>query len=132
MIVSVPGRRGPRGVTSRILHILDWVASRPVIAATVVMLDLAWVVFAVLFQFPTRLEAVFQTLVSAVTLAMVFTIQHTQERERRVIHRKLDEILRVLPGADKTMITLEAAPDEDLTEAGRVHADARESRDTDP
>src|SRR6478672_10556588 len=103
-----------RHPASRVLHGLDWVASRPSIAVTVVILDLVWVAFSARFEFPTRLEAVFQTMVAAVTLAMVFVIQHTQSRQQAVTQRKLDEILRALPGADNALITLEKAPDQAL------------------
>jgi low affinity Fe/Cu permease len=90
---------------------------------TVVGLDLLWVVFSARFEFPTRLESVFQTMVAAVTLAMVFVIQHTQAREQAATQRKLDEILRSLPAADKSMITLETAPDRELRAAARAHRD---------
>ncbi|TQL61889.1 low affinity iron permease family protein [Oryzihumus leptocrescens] len=120
------GPRWSRHPASRVLHGLDWVASRPSIAVTVVALDLLWVVFSARFEFPTRLESVFQTMVAAVTLAMVFVIQHTQSREQAATQRKLDEILRSLPAADKSMITLEAAPDDELRAAARTHRDARE------
>ena len=120
------GPRWSRHPASRVLHALDWVASRPSIAVTVVGLDLLWVVFSARFEFPTRLESVFQTMVAAVTLAMVFVIQHTQAREQAATQRKLDEILRALPAADKSMITLETAPDHELRAAARAHRDVRE------
>ncbi len=107
---------------------MDWLASQSWIAVTVIVLDLLWVAFSARFEFPTRLETVFQTMVAAVTLAMVFVIQHTQARQQAVTQRKLDEILRALPGTDKSLITLENAPDVALQEAARRHLDAR----TDP
>jgi len=62
---------------SRLLHVLDRVAGRPVVAVAVVEADLVSVLYSGLVGFPTRLETVFQTLVAALTLAMVFIIQHT-------------------------------------------------------
>src|SRR6476619_4431767 len=115
-----------RQPASRVLHGLDWLASKSWVAVTVVILDLVWVAFSARFEFPTRLEAVFQTMVAAVTLAMVFVIQHTQSRQQAATQRKLDEILRSLPDADKSMITLEAAPDDELRAAARTHRDVRE------
>ena len=119
--------------TSRILmlHTLDGLASRPSVAVTVVALDLLWVVFSARFEFPTRLESVFQTMVTAVTLAMVFVIQHTQARQQAVTQGKLDEIIRSLPAADKALITLEAAPDDELRQAAQRHRYAREPRPPD-
>ncbi len=107
---------------------MDWLASQSWIAVTVIVLDLLWVAFSARFEFPTRLETVFQTMVAAVTLAMVFVIQHTQARQQAVTQRKLDEILRALPDTDKSLITLENASDVALREAERRHRDAR----TDP
>ncbi len=104
---------------------MDWLASQSWIALTVIVLDLLWVAFSARFEFPTRLETVFQTMVAAVTLAMVFVIQHTQARQQAVTQRKLDEILRALPGTDKSLITLENASDVALQEAARRHQDAR-------
>jgi len=115
-----------RQPASRVLHGLDWLASKSWVAVTVVILDLVWVAFSARFEFPTRLEAVFQTMVAAVTLAMVFVIQHTQSRQQAVTQRKLDEILRALPGADNALITLEKAPDQALRHITRKHRDVRD------
>jgi low affinity Fe/Cu permease len=71
--------------------------------------------------FPARWETVFQILVAAVTLAMVFVIQHTQARHQRATQRKLDEILHALPDADNSLITLEHASDEELHATGHEH-----------
>ena len=114
-----------RQPASRALHALDWLASKSWVAVTVVTLDLVWVVFSARFEFPTRLEAVFQTLVAAVTLAMVFVIQHTQSRQQVVTQRKLDEILKALPDADDALIALEKAPDRALRQVTRKHREVR-------
>src|SRR6478752_5773934 len=108
------GPRWSRHPASRVLHGLDWVASRPSIAVTVVALGLLWVVFSARFAFPTRLESVFQTMVAAVTLATLLVTQQSQARGQAATQRKLDEILRSRPDAAKSMITLEAAPDDEL------------------
>jgi low affinity Fe/Cu permease len=115
-----------RRPTSQILHGLDRLASKSWVAATVVALDVMWVVFSARFEFPTRLEAVFQTMVAAVTLSMVFVIQHTQARQQAVTQRKLDEILRALPEADNALVTLEDASDGTLRQVTRKHRDVRE------
>ncbi|MGN6161187.1 MAG: low affinity iron permease family protein [Marmoricola sp.] len=125
----MPARQRPdlstRQPTSQVLHGLDWLASKSWVAAAVVIADLLWVAFSAWFSFPTRLETVFQTLVAAVTLAMVFVIQHTQARQQAVTQRKLDEILRALPEADNAFVTLENASDNTLKHAARKHRDVR-------
>lgn len=130
--MSSPSRTTSSGKrpTSSVLHAMDTVASTSWFALTVVALDLLWVLFSLQFEFPARLERIFQTLVAAFTLAMVFVIQHTQSREQEATQRKLDEILAALPDADNSVISLEHAPDEQLREAGRKHRDVRDSHST--
>jgi len=88
---------------------------------------LSWVGVSITARFPARWETVFQTLVAALTLAMVFVIQHTQARHQRATQRKLDEILRALPDADNALITLEHASDEELHATGHAHHRIRQA-----
>jgi low affinity Fe/Cu permease len=77
--------------------------------------------------FPARWETVFQTLVAALTLAMVFIIQHTQSRQQAATQRKLDEILQALPAADNSLLTLEHASDDELRATGNLHRGIRQA-----
>ena len=115
-----------RRAGSTLLHLIDEVAGRPLVALTVVAADLSWILGSAIFGFPTRLDAVFQTVIAALTLAMVFVIQHTQAREQLVVQRKLDEILHALPDADDTVIAIEDASDQEL---GSTHRTQRRRRD---
>ena len=119
-------------LASRLLRALDWLASKSWIAVTVVSVDLLWVAFSARFEFPPRLESVFTTMVSAVTLAMLFVIQHTQARQQAVTQRKLDEILRALPDADRSMIALERATAAELRQARRRHQRERRAAGGEP
>ena len=112
-----------RAPGSRLLRSIDQLTSRPLTAWVLVILDGLWVVFSVVTGFPARWETVFQTVVAAVTVALVFVIQHTQAREQLVVQRKLDEILHALPGASNSVIGLEDAPEDHLA---AVHADHRQ------
>ncbi len=67
----------PRSRVSTLLSTLDRFTARPLLAVIVLCADLAWVTFSATVSFPARLETIFQTLVAAGTLAMVFVIQHT-------------------------------------------------------
>ena len=116
--VSAPG--------SQLLHSIDQLSSRPLVSWTLLIADLAWVVLSVAFGFPSRLETIFQTLVAALTLALVFVIQHTQAREQLVTQRKLDEILQALPRADNAVIGLEDATDGELASVHNEHRALRE------
>ena len=59
---------------------------------------------------------------SAVTLMMVFVIQHTQGREQAATQRKLDELLRALPEAESGLMMLEEAPEEELRDVELLRA----------
>jgi low affinity Fe/Cu permease len=60
-------------------------------------------------------------------LAMVFVIQHTQARQQSATQRKLDEILRALPGADNALLSLEHASDDELRATGESHRAIRQA-----
>lgn len=111
---------------SRLLHAIDQLSSRPAVAWALLVTDGVWVLVSIVFGFPSRLETIFQTLVAALTLALVFVIQHTQAREQLVVQRKLDEILRALPRANNAVIGLEDATDEELATVHQQHQVLRE------
>jgi low affinity Fe/Cu permease len=89
--------------------------------------DTLWVVLSIVLGFPSTAERVFQTLVAAVTLAMVFIIQHTQARQEAATQRKLDEILQALPGADNALLMLEHASADELRATGEAHHQLRQA-----
>ena len=70
--LAVPDSVRPPG--SRLLHRLDRVTSRPGVAWTLLTADLLWLVYSIAFGFPARWENIFQTVVAAITLALVFVI----------------------------------------------------------
>jgi low affinity Fe/Cu permease len=116
-----------RTVGSRLLSELDRRTSRPLTALTIVAAALAWVIVSFAVGFPARWETIFQSLVAALTLAMVFVIQHTQGRQQAATQRKLDEILQALPGADNALMTLEHASDDELRATGDAHHEIRQA-----
>jgi low affinity Fe/Cu permease len=123
--VAGPGPPADRSHLSRWLSRADRTASRPLAAVLVIGGAGVWIVVSVAAGFPARWETIFQTLVAAITLAMVFVIQHTQARHQRATQRKLDEILVALPETDNSLLTLEHAPDEELRAAGHQHREIR-------
>jgi low affinity Fe/Cu permease len=116
-----------RSPLRRLLSRVDRWASRPLTALIVIAADLAWVLLSIVLGFPGLGERIFQTLVAALTLAMVFVIQHTQAREQAATQRKLDEILQALPGADNSLLVLEDASHDELCSAGDSHREIRQA-----
>ncbi len=125
--VTSSGASSGRSVVSRWLSRLDRYASRPLAAVLVIIVAGLWIAVSVVAGFPARWETVFQTLVAALTLMMVFIIQHTQQRQQRATQRKLDEILQALPGTDNSLLTLEHASDAELHATGHQHRHIRQA-----
>ena len=52
----------------------------------------------------------FEGAAAGITLVMVFVLQHTQTSQQLALQRKLDELLRALPGTDERLIKVEVEP----------------------
>jgi low affinity Fe/Cu permease len=100
------------GISSRILYRIEHYGALPTVALIIAAVTLCLVTTVALLDFPSRWVAAFEVSVSAVTLMMVFVIQHTQGREQAATQRKLDELIRALPGADESLMMLEEASPE--------------------
>ncbi len=125
--MAEPDPPAERSRISRLLSRADRYASRPLAAVCVISGAGVWIVVSIAAGFPARWETIFQTLVAALTLTMVFVIQHTQARHQRATQRKLDEILRAMPSTDNSLLTLEHASDEELRAAGHQHRKIRQA-----
>ncbi len=101
---------------SRLLYKIEHYGALPAVALVVSVGVLALVVVIFALGFPTQWVAAFEASASAVTIVMVFAILHTQGREQAATQRKLDELIRALPGADESLMMLEEASREDMLE----------------
>jgi low affinity Fe/Cu permease len=97
-------------IWSRILYKIEHYTVLPAVALTVSVAAIGLVVVLVILKFPSHAVAAFEISISSVTLVMVFAIQHTQGREQAATQRKLDELIRAVPGADESLMMLEEAP----------------------
>lgn len=112
---------------SRTLHRLQSLASTAaasVVAASVCTLLLAW---AIESGSRARILLWFEAVASAVTVVMVFVLQHTQTRHELALQRKLDEILRAIPTADNRLINVEGSSTEDLEAHTQRYAALKEN-----
>lgn len=113
-------------VASRMLYRIDHHSSRPGASVVVLVLLACLVIVGAVLGFPSGWVVGSEVGISAVTLVMVFAIQHTQGREQAASQRKLDELLRALPGAQERLMMLEEAPDavlHDVVQDQRGHHD---------
>ncbi|HUY29723.1 MAG TPA: low affinity iron permease family protein [Acidimicrobiales bacterium] len=95
---------------SRFLYRIEHYSALPAVAVTVTAAVVALVVAGAGFGFPSHWAGELEAVGTSVTVVMVFAIQHTQGREQAATQRKLDELIRALPGADESLMLLEEAP----------------------
>jgi low affinity Fe/Cu permease len=72
----------------------------------------AWAVTGPLFDFSDTWQLVINTGTTIITFLMVFLIQNMQNRDSKVLHLKLDELIRATHKARNRLVDLE-----DLSEA---------------
>jgi len=112
----VSARVEQRTAGSRLLYRADHYSSLPVVAVAAGFVLVCALAVGIALGFPNGWVVAFESATSAVTLAMVFVIQHTQSREQAATQRKLDELLQALPGAETGLIMLEEASEEMMNE----------------
>jgi low affinity Fe/Cu permease len=79
-----------------------------------------WAFTGPLFHYSDTWQLVINTGTTIVTFLMVFLIQNTQNRDARVVHLKLDELIRAVGGARNSLVDMEHLSDEEL---GRLQAE---------
>jgi low affinity Fe/Cu permease len=120
---------------SRALHHLGDLSARASVAVTAAILVAGFIVALAIAGFPASWENGFSLAASAITLIMVFTIQHTQTRQQTAIQAKLDELIRTSPEADDLLVKIESAHDDELGEIEKSslehHVSVRSTDDDD-
>jgi low affinity Fe/Cu permease len=102
---------------SHLFHSIDSITSRAW-AAAVVFVCAGCALVAIAFEgWSSDLSFGFAAVAGAITLVMVFVIQHTQSRQQVALQIKLDELLRALPQADDRFVHIEVGPDDELQQA---------------
>jgi low affinity Fe/Cu permease len=75
---------------------------------------LAWGLTGPLFHYSDTWQLVINTGTTIITFLMVFLIQNTQNRDARVIHLKLDELIRASVKARNSLVDLEELSDAEI------------------
>jgi low affinity Fe/Cu permease len=110
---------------SRALYRIEHYSSLPAVALVITAAVVCLVVAIAVAGFPAHWAAVFEVSASGVTLVMVFAIQHTQGREQAATQRKLDELIRAMPGTDQSLMMLEEASREVMLDVEEEHRNVR-------
>jgi len=86
----------------------------PVTFALALSVVIVWAVTGPIFHWSDTWQLVINTGTTIVTFLMVFLIQSTQNRDAEAVHVKLDELLRISPGAHNVLLDLEELDERDL------------------
>ena len=82
---------------------------------------IVWALSGPLFHFSDTWQLVINTGTTVVTFLMVFLIQSTQNRDTEALQIKLDELLRVTPGAHNVLMNLEELEERELSRIRAVY-----------
>jgi low affinity Fe/Cu permease len=94
---------------------------RPVTFALALGVVLVWAITGPLFKWSDTWQLVINTGTTIVTFLMVFLIQSTQNRDTEALQIKLDELLRVTPGAHNVLMNLEELEENELERIRAVY-----------
>jgi low affinity Fe/Cu permease len=94
---------------------------RPTTFGLALLVVLAWGISGPLFHWSDTWQLVINTGTTIVTFLMVFLIQSTQNRDAEAVQVKLDELLRISPGAHNMLMDLEELDEEELARIRAVY-----------
>ena len=121
--MSQPKRQSP---LSCIVYAADSLASRAAVALIVGVLCFGVLIGFAVGVLPHSWQLTFDTIAAAVTLSMVFSIQHAQTRHQAAIQLKLDELLKASDASDRA-VKVETASDDELHKLHHEQVEHRES-----
>jgi low affinity Fe/Cu permease len=109
-------------IAQRTSHVVGSPAAFLLALAVVV----AWAMTGPAFGFSDTWQLVINTGTTVVTFLMVFLIQNTQNRDARVMHLKLDELIRAVHNARNELVDMEELSDAELERLQREFAKLHE------
>src|ERR1700704_2542865 len=96
-----------------------------------ILIILIWAATGPTFHFSDTWQLIINTGTTIVTFLMVFLIQNTQNRDAKVMHLKLDEIIRALKKARNELVDLEDLSDEELQKIEQQFKELRQKAERD-
>lgn len=79
-----------------------------------VLIVLLWALSGPIFNYSDTWQLVINTGTTIVTFLVVFLIQHTQNRDAKILQLKIDELIRAVSAARTKLVGLEDLPDEEI------------------
>lgn len=105
-----------KNIFRKLVHYITEISGSPSAFILSLLCIIIWGASGHHFHYSDTWELVINTGTTIVTFLMGFLIQNTQNRESRLIHIKLDDIINSLNKTHKELIDLDEINDEDLKE----------------
>jgi low affinity Fe/Cu permease len=90
------------------------IVGSPLAFILAVLIVTTWVVTGPQFAYSDTWQLAINTGTTIGTFLMVFLIQNTQNRDAKVVHQKLNELIHGVKGARNSLINLENLSDQEL------------------
>jgi low affinity Fe/Cu permease len=109
----------PSWTFSEIARQASSVLGTPAAFAAACAVVILWVVTGPVFGYSDTWQLIINTGTTIVTFLMIFLVQHTQNRDSRALHLKMDELLRSMTAARNRLINLENCTDDEIDQIER-------------
>ena len=93
---------------------MDDLIGSPWTFVALLLFIMAWFVVGYIFDYPETMQIIFDNGTNILFLILLFLMQNSQNRDSRIIHLKLDELLRTNKGARTDLAGLDEMPEEEL------------------
>src|SRR6478609_4397680 len=112
--VAVGGMKSIRDTFHAFAHQTADLMGRPGAFLGGLLLIGVWAALGPVFHYSDTWQLVINTGTTIITFLMVFLIQHTQNRDAKAMHLKLDELIRAVGAARTRLVHLEELSEEEL------------------
>ena len=93
---------------------MDDLIGSPWTFVALLLFIIAWFVVGYIFDYPETMQIIFDNGTNVVFLILLFLMQNSQNRDSRIIHLKLDELLRANKDARTYLAGLDEMPEKEL------------------
>jgi low affinity Fe/Cu permease len=98
----------------KLAHLTAEAVGSPWAFLMALVVTLAWAATGPFFHYSDTWQLIINTGTTIATFLIVFLIQHTQNRDAKVLHLKLDELIRAIGPARTELVNMESLTDEEL------------------